>query len=228
MASTTPKVSLRLWDQLNDPYSHDQLSDNWSKMDFHDHTPGRGVQIPTEGIADGAITPAKVAASLDPGPAYSTWKNLRSGAGTIGASVVAGSYVLAETNNAAAGYPAAQPLNVIPYYQFFDPADYAVSGRTVRYRLQVTCFTSATAPGANFSVNLFPASYVGATFTVGSATPGMTVTFSTPAANSVLNLNGSEVAAPVAGIYALGVTNSATTAVGSTTVFRATLQMRQT
>jgi hypothetical protein len=62
MALTTPKMGLRVWDQLTDPYDHNQLADNWAKVDFHDHTPGRGVQVPTEGIADASITIAK----LDP------------------------------------------------------------------------------------------------------------------------------------------------------------------
>jgi hypothetical protein len=60
MAFTSPKMSLRIWDRLNDDFDHDQLADNWSKVDQHDHTPGRGVQVPTEGIYDGAITYAKI------------------------------------------------------------------------------------------------------------------------------------------------------------------------
>lgn len=55
-------MGLRVWDQLGDRYDHQQLADNFNKIDFHDHTTGRGVRIPTEGIADGAITSAK----LDP------------------------------------------------------------------------------------------------------------------------------------------------------------------
>ncbi len=62
MATVSPKMGLRVWNLLTDPYDHDQLADNWFKVDFHDHTNGRGVQIPTEGIADGAVTRAKLAA----------------------------------------------------------------------------------------------------------------------------------------------------------------------
>lgn len=62
MAYTSTKMGLSVWDQPNDRYDHNQLADNWNKVDFHDHTLGRGVQIPTEGIADGAITNVK----LDP------------------------------------------------------------------------------------------------------------------------------------------------------------------
>lgn len=54
-------MGLRVWNLLTDPYDHDQLADNWAKVDFHDHTPGRGTQIPTEGLFNGAVTTAKIA-----------------------------------------------------------------------------------------------------------------------------------------------------------------------
>lgn len=53
-------MGLRVWDQLNDPYDNTQQADNWARVDYHDHTPGRGTQIPTDGIEDGAITPEKL------------------------------------------------------------------------------------------------------------------------------------------------------------------------
>src|ERR1019366_2888025 len=49
------KLGLRIWNLLLDPYDHEQLADNWAKVDAHDHSPGRGVLIPTEGIAKEAI-----------------------------------------------------------------------------------------------------------------------------------------------------------------------------
>lgn len=54
-------MGLSVWNHLTDPYDHAQLADNFSKLDFHDHTPGRGVLIPTEGIAPEAITADKIA-----------------------------------------------------------------------------------------------------------------------------------------------------------------------
>lgn len=60
MARVTAKMGLRVWDQLGDQYDHAQLADNLVKIDYHDHTPGRGVRIPTDGIADGAVTPDKL------------------------------------------------------------------------------------------------------------------------------------------------------------------------
>jgi hypothetical protein len=53
-------MGLRIWNQLSDLYNHDQLADNWSKVDLHDHTPGRGIRIPAEGIGDEAIIGSKI------------------------------------------------------------------------------------------------------------------------------------------------------------------------
>jgi hypothetical protein len=60
MAFTTPEMSLRVWNLLTDPFDHDQLADNWAKVDQHDHTPGRGVQIPTAGLFDQSVTYNKI------------------------------------------------------------------------------------------------------------------------------------------------------------------------
>ncbi len=61
MSIISPKMGLAIWNLLDDLYNHDQQADNMLKLDFHDHAPGRGEQIPTEGIKDGAITAAKMA-----------------------------------------------------------------------------------------------------------------------------------------------------------------------
>lgn len=55
---TTNKMSLRVWTNLDDDFDHEQLADNWAKIDAHDHTNGRGVLIPTAGISTEAITEA--------------------------------------------------------------------------------------------------------------------------------------------------------------------------
>jgi hypothetical protein len=53
---TEPNMGLKIWNNLTDPYDHAQLADNWAKVAVHDHSGNKGVQIPTAGIADGAIT----------------------------------------------------------------------------------------------------------------------------------------------------------------------------
>jgi hypothetical protein len=59
-------MSLRVWNLLLDPYDHEQLADNWAKVDAHDHSPGRGVLIPTEGIANEAVSFPLIASSVFP------------------------------------------------------------------------------------------------------------------------------------------------------------------
>ena len=64
MANPTRNMLLQMWDQINDLWFNDTLADNFERIDKHDHSGGRGVQIPTEGIADGAITLAKLGADV--------------------------------------------------------------------------------------------------------------------------------------------------------------------
>ena len=61
MASNSANMSLVLWDEGSDPYDSGQLVGNWNKIDSHNHTAGSGVQIPTNGIQDSAITSLKIA-----------------------------------------------------------------------------------------------------------------------------------------------------------------------
>lgn len=53
---TLPNMALTMWDQIEDLYDHVQLATNFAKLDAHDHTPGRGVQLTTESIETGSIT----------------------------------------------------------------------------------------------------------------------------------------------------------------------------
>lgn len=64
MASTTPKMGLNVWDKPLDPYDYVQLANDWNIVDFHDHSPGRGVQISTAGIANGAVGVAQLSSAV--------------------------------------------------------------------------------------------------------------------------------------------------------------------
>jgi len=57
-------MGLRVWDQAGDAYDHTQQANNWARVDYHDHTPGRGVQIPSDGIEPGAITAIHLSGDL--------------------------------------------------------------------------------------------------------------------------------------------------------------------
>jgi hypothetical protein len=62
MAANTPNMGLREWNVGTDPFSYTELFANWDKIDAHDHTTGKGVQIPSGGIANLAVTSGKIAA----------------------------------------------------------------------------------------------------------------------------------------------------------------------
>jgi len=61
-------MGLRVWDLSSDSYDHTQLANNWLAVDTHDHTTGKGLQIPSGGLADGSITTAKLADNSVTGP----------------------------------------------------------------------------------------------------------------------------------------------------------------
>lgn len=62
MATTYSSMGLKAWNAGPDLFSYADLDANWAKVDAHDHTSGKGVQIPTAGIANNAITAAQIAA----------------------------------------------------------------------------------------------------------------------------------------------------------------------
>lgn len=61
---TTTKMGLTSWNQADDNYDYQQLANNWQLVDFHDHTPGRGVPIPPGGLGAGAVLSQNIAAGI--------------------------------------------------------------------------------------------------------------------------------------------------------------------
>jgi hypothetical protein len=58
---TLSQMGLIKWDLSADPYDHVQLASNIQKINDHDHTTGKGNQVPTGGIVDHAVTNVKLA-----------------------------------------------------------------------------------------------------------------------------------------------------------------------
>jgi hypothetical protein len=56
----TPNMGLTAWNSVTDVWSHEQLANNFRMLDEHDHSSGKGRQIPTGGIEDGAVTRSKL------------------------------------------------------------------------------------------------------------------------------------------------------------------------
>lgn len=61
MARTTSSMVLKVWNLVADKFNHTELAANWDAIDIHNHTTGKGIQIPTAGIQDLNVTTAKLA-----------------------------------------------------------------------------------------------------------------------------------------------------------------------
>jgi hypothetical protein len=173
---TTPNMGLKVWDQPGDFFSYSDLATNQQAIDAHDHTTGKGVQIPTAGlinnavsntkladlavttakIVDANVTLAKLAATASPDPLYTNWKTVAITPLTqVPAATAAATYAIPMG-------PTAAPPVVINYSGvpatmgaafWFDPADWTVSGRTAQYRLRLLAVTGSTAPGGTWTMN---------------------------------------------------------------------------
>jgi hypothetical protein len=58
---TNGPMGLSIWDSGGDFYSRLQLVANWDAVEGHDHTPGKGVQLGTNSLANNSVTGAKLA-----------------------------------------------------------------------------------------------------------------------------------------------------------------------
>lgn len=63
MSTTSTNLSLVRWTSINDTFNHTELANNFAAIDTHDHTgaPSKGLQIPTAGLANLAVTSSKLA-----------------------------------------------------------------------------------------------------------------------------------------------------------------------
>lgn len=59
--AVTNYMGLTAWDLGDDQYNYSQLANNFIALDEHDHSPSKGQQIQSAGIADNAIITAKIA-----------------------------------------------------------------------------------------------------------------------------------------------------------------------
>lgn len=206
MAFTSSKMGLRVWNLVTDLYDHTQLADNMMKTDQHDHTPGRGVQVPTEGIADGAITNTKLAAGLIPPnmeTAFSSYKLIdERGAGVIsnGNISAAGNYVLQPSGVTIGGSVVRSSL------LYIDPADYQAGPRNPSFHTRFTLVTNAVAPGTNLNISLWSVTITNGasgfvnTFAANSLVGG-TAEVTTPVANQSMSVVSSAFSVPTAGYY---------------------------
>lgn len=89
----SPNLGLRIWNLTTDPFNSSQLADNLRKIDEHDHANGRGKQIPTGGLADGAVTNAKLDPALTLVPSDNTVSTVKIQDGAVSTAKVADSAI---------------------------------------------------------------------------------------------------------------------------------------
>lgn len=217
-------MGLKSWNAGADLFSYADLDANWAKIANHDHTSGNGVQVPTDGIADNAITSAKILNGTITGsdiasgtitssnivdatvtdsdlasPSNGIWKTLleRGGIVTTGAS-----------NPVFLGLRSASGADEddVPFYAgrvfHLDPADYAIAGKTTKFRLKATLITN-TAPATSLSFRLVSIASSSAFACTVASTIVTSTAISSPGANTLNNTTSAEFNAPVADYYAL-------------------------
>lgn len=170
---------------------------------------------------------AKAAASSVPNASYRT---LLDSSGSHIAARVAGTYGMGQGDPLAiTGTGILYPLNTIK----IAAADYpTLNGVAAKLRIRAELYTNDVAPTGNFTIGLHPitrpATSGGAgllIYTIGAAVSGSTVTFTTPAADGLLDQAGSDFALPADGHYILGVVTTATVATSAHVHISASLQM---
>lgn len=239
---TTPSMGLKRWDQPNDIFSYTELSDNFNLLDLHDHSSGKGVQIPTNGLANLAVTDTKLAnnAVTDSKVASATltdaklaspnnfiYRTVLQGASYFGGGAAATTWLFSSTSAVPSGNTTSNAICFVPW----TAAHYSVSSKTTRMRVLVAGGTNTAAPGITFNFGLFPITAVGGSvglisYTAGTAVPGSTAAVITPAASSRHMAVSSDFTPPADGVYALGTTLSASTAGSSWSAWTVMLQIR--
>lgn len=254
MAIVTPSMGLKRWNLPNDVYSYVELSDNFALIDSHDHTLGKGNQIPTAGIANLAVDSTKLASdavtiskipvntitgdrvvnSTLPDTKFASpnnvvWRTLQNHA-VIGTSSMGAGTVYGLTGNGgiiASGVGGGSAPLLFP----FVASHYAVAAKATKLRVLGAVITNATTPVTNVTLALNPVSTVGGgannlLANLAAAVSGSAVTAISPTSSSRITLTGSEFDAPADGFYALTVSASAAPAANSALGISVMLQIR--
>ena len=114
---------------------------------------------------------------------------------------------------------------------YLDPADFAVTGLTTKYRLRATALVNTIAPAITFTFGLYPVTATAGGADAGNATlgtvaTGSTVAFASPGVQSLNQGNSGDFTAPAAGFYTLGYVSSRTITANSNVTVAAVLQVR--
>ncbi|HYV92701.1 MAG TPA: hypothetical protein VE978_12975, partial [Chitinophagales bacterium] len=172
-------------------------------------------------------TTAFVAAAV-PNASYRTILQVT---GSHTAAKVAGTYALGDGDPiAVSGTGTLYPIATI----YIAAADYpTVNGVTTKLRIRAQIYVNDVAPTGNYTFGLYPITRPGTSgaagldiYTLGTVVAGSNgATFTTPAADGLLNAVGVDFALPADGQYVIGVVTTATVATSSHLHLTASLQM---
>lgn len=162
----------------------------------------------------------------------SSYRTLLDCSGSHTAAKVAGTYALGHGDPiAVSGTGTLYPLNTI----YIAAADYPTLNTVApKLRIRAQLYTNDVAPTGNFTFGLYPITRPGTSggaglciFTMGSVVNGSTgASFTTPAADGLLQAVSSDFALPSDGHYVIGVVTTGTIATSAHVHLSAQLQLR--
>ena len=183
-------------------------------------------------IVGSKMAAASIADDRLASPNNSVYRTVSEVIGSLGISGAVGNGSYFFKQDAAGVLAASTSDGSVPAVMAFDPADYAVAGKTLKLNLFTGYFGNGTAPGATFKVGLYPVSASGGAanlinLDLDTVVTGSQVTFTTPGANGRLSGTSGDFTAPAAGFYALCVNVSGgPTAANHYSLFSTRLRMR--
>jgi hypothetical protein len=200
-----PNMGITTWPNGSDNFSFSVFANNWQLVDDHDHTAGKGLQIPSNGIANSAITSAKIAAGAVTddklaSPSSSVWRSvLVAASGTFDNNT--GSETLGHSGDIDGGYKfftvpelavGSTGVPLVPYLFRYISADHDIAGKTTQFRLRAAIGANSVAAGVTFDFSLRPlTAYSGAadnmSFTVGSVIASSVATINAAALTSTIS-----------------------------------------
>lgn len=138
-----PNMGLVKWDSINDAFSHEQLAANFTALDNHNHTAGKGVKIPYGGLEDQSVSVANLRTDVLERFATPSPVAIATVFSYLGAEKVAGSRT----------FPlAGAELSSSPTIELAKTTFYLRGGK--KYRAQMIFGTGSTAPGGKFVLEI--------------------------------------------------------------------------
>lgn len=242
MALDTTNMGLRAWNLGSDNFDFNSLSNDWGLIDVHDHSAGKGVQIPTGGIANLAVTGPKIAAgAVDStklaaaavndaalaSPMFGVWRVIHQAEISLNA-VAAGTYFFSVNGTpVTSGVARASSVPLFPMIV----SDYTVANKTANWRMVVAYAVTGALPANTITASINPVTFSGASgqfiYTAGAAVPGSANLSlgAAPSAGSILTGAGQTIPAGN-NLYGLVLTVTGAMAAGSQLDATAYIQVR--